>query len=74
MKCGFCAYEFDPARAEQACSGCPLVGDCRLVRCPRCGYEMPPEAKLVSWLRAWQARSQNRTPVHADEATQTRKA
>jgi hypothetical protein len=51
MRCGFCDCEFDPADAETACSGCPLVGDCRLVRCPRCGYEMPPEAKLVAWLR-----------------------
>ncbi len=52
MTCGLCGLEFDPARAERACNGCPLVGDCGLIRCPRCGYEMPPEAKLVAWLRA----------------------
>ncbi len=51
MKCGMCGYEFDAAQAETACGGCPLVRGCKLVRCPRCGYEMPPEAALVRWVR-----------------------
>jgi uncharacterized C2H2 Zn-finger protein len=46
-----CAYEFDPETAEIACGGCPLVKGCHLVRCPRCGYEMPPEAVLVRWVK-----------------------
>ncbi|MEE8391112.1 MAG: hypothetical protein V3S14_09995 [Anaerolineae bacterium] len=50
-KCGFCGHEFDPAEAETACAGCPLASGCHLIRCPQCGYEMPPEAKLVGWLR-----------------------
>lgn len=51
MKCGFCGGEFNPAEAETACGSCPLVKGCHLVRCPRCGYEMPPEAKLITLLR-----------------------
>ncbi len=51
MKCGFCGTEFDLLSAEEACRACPIVVGCRLVRCPNCGYEMPPEAKLVSKLR-----------------------
>jgi len=51
MKCGFCGYEFGPEEAGTACGSCPLVKGCNLVRCPRCGYEMPPEAKLIIWLR-----------------------
>ncbi len=51
MKCGLCGYEFDPNQAGTVCGGCPLVRGCQLVRCPRCGYEMPPEAKLIGWLR-----------------------
>jgi len=51
VKCGFCDYEFSTAQADTACNSCPLVKGCHLVRCPRCGYEMPPEAKLVRWLR-----------------------
>ena len=27
-----------------------------MIRCPRCGYEMPPEAKLITWLRKVRAR------------------
>lgn len=51
MKCSFCGCEFDPSEAGTACGNCPLVKGCHLVRCPRCGYEMPPEAKLFALLR-----------------------
>ncbi len=59
MKCGFCGHEFDPAQADRACSGCPLVGNCALVRCPQCGYEMPPESKLIGWLRKLRPAARN---------------
>jgi hypothetical protein len=51
MKCGYCGHEFGPEEAGTACGSCPLVKGCHLVRCPRCGYEMPPEAKLITLLR-----------------------
>ncbi len=51
MKCGMCGHEFDSSEAETSCGGCPMVKGCHLVRCPRCGYEMPPESMLVNWLR-----------------------
>lgn len=50
-RCGYCGYKFSETEAVPACRGCPLAGGCRLVRCPRCGYEMPPEPKLLTWLR-----------------------
>ena len=57
MRCGFCGTEFDAAQAEAACAGCPVAREgCRLVRCPHCGYEMPPEAKLIRWLRGLRRR------------------
>jgi hypothetical protein len=51
MICSFCGCEFDPKEANAACRGCLLVRGCHLVRCPRCGYEMPPESKLLAWLK-----------------------
>lgn len=59
IKCGFCGLEFDPAQAAAACRSCPLARGCGLVRCPRCGYEMPPEARLVTWLRKLGRRRQS---------------
>lgn len=56
MRCGFCGHEFDPSDAQSSCTACPMHGGCHLVRCPRCGYEMPPEARLIRWLRALRAR------------------
>jgi hypothetical protein len=76
VKCGFCGYDFDPAQVQTACKGCPLAKECHLVRCPRCGYEMPPEAKLVRWVRRLLQRtqpglgptpSQVDDPMHAEE-------
>jgi rubredoxin len=63
MKCGLCGYEFEPADAQSSCAACPLVPDCHLLRCPRCGYEMPPEAKLVTLLRKLRERRRAPAPV-----------
>ena len=51
MKCAFCGHVFDVTDADTACKACPLNSGCHLIRCPRCGYEMPPEAQLTRWLR-----------------------
>jgi len=69
MKCGFCRYEFDISEAETACGNCPLVKGCHLVRCPRCGYEMPPEARLISWLRRLKVKLQTHEIKDSKEST-----
>ncbi len=69
MKCGFCGYEFDISEAETACGNCPLVKGCHLVRCPRCGYEMPPESRLISWLSSVKAQLQARVITDSKEST-----
>lgn len=51
MKCGMCGRRFHDQEAIQTCTSCPIVSNCGLVRCPYCGYEMPPEPKLVQWLK-----------------------
>jgi Fe2+ transport system protein FeoA len=57
MKCGFCGNTFTEEDAGKACQGCPLHG-CNLLRCPRCGYEMPPEPGLLRWLKKWFVKTQ----------------
>lgn len=66
MRCGFCGLVFDPRTAADACGSCPLVRGCHLVRCPRCGYEMPPESRVATWLRRLAERNQAE-PIHANE-------
>ncbi len=50
--CDFCGYDFDPGCVVQSCQGCPLVKSCGKTVCPRCGYEVLPEAWLVTRVRA----------------------
>lgn len=51
MKCSMCGAEFEADAAARSCSGCPLVGNCSLVRCPSCGFDNVPESRLVGWVR-----------------------
>jgi len=69
MKCGFCGYEFSPQEGIAACSVCPLAKNCRLVRCPRCGFEMPPEATLVRLARELHRRLKQRSHTKKESAT-----
>jgi len=48
MKCALCGYMFDEKKADKACLACPMAKGCKLVKCPNCGYEAPPEDK---WLK-----------------------
>lgn len=45
--CGMCGHPFAYEEGV-ACSTCPFAAGCALVKCPRCGFEFPPESKLVS--------------------------
>jgi hypothetical protein len=38
-----------------------------MIRCPRCGYEMLPEPKLVGWLRKLGQR-RNKSQASAEDA------
>ena len=53
MKCPLCGNEFREEESKAACQGCPLAGACHMVRCPNCGYDMPPEPKLPKVFKAW---------------------
>jgi hypothetical protein len=56
IQCDFCGLEFDPNCNVTSCAGCPLAYGCAKITCPRCGYVMLPEAKLVGWVRSLSAR------------------
>ena len=58
IRCDFCGLEFDPDCTEAGCQGCPLARGCSRIVCPRCGYEMLPEAKLVTLIRQIRTRLQ----------------
>jgi hypothetical protein len=50
MKCAFCGYEFDEEQAESSCKGCFMAKGCKLIKCPNCSYETPPEPKFLKRL------------------------
>jgi hypothetical protein len=57
VTCSFCGRAFAEERAEKECRGCSLVGGCRNVKCPHCGYEMPREPGVLKKLRTfWEKR------------------
>jgi len=39
---------FDEKKADGPCRACPMAKGCKLVKCPNCGYEAPPEDR---WLK-----------------------
>jgi len=45
MKCSLCGFEFAQDQAQTACRNCPLMKGCKLIKCPNCGFETPPEPK-----------------------------
>jgi len=55
-RCGFCAHEFTEEEAHKTCSKCAQFGGCKMVMCPRCGYEMPQTPKLIQMIRQWRLR------------------
>lgn len=48
MKCTLCGHLFNEKMADRACSGCSMMKGCKLIKCPNCGFETPPEPK---WLK-----------------------
>jgi hypothetical protein len=51
--CGFCGHHFTTAESAEGCARCSLfgAGGCRFIRCPKCGYEMSPPARLPALLK-----------------------
>lgn len=51
MRCGFCGFEFNEGEGKQGCNNCPMGSACRMIKCPRCNYEIPLEPALVKKLK-----------------------
>lgn len=47
MNCPLCQHGFSD---RAACHACGLINNCKLLRCPQCGYEFVEESKILSWL------------------------
>jgi rubredoxin len=51
MKCGFCGFEFAENEGNTGCRNCPMVSGCKMVKCPRCNYENPPEPAVIKKIK-----------------------
>jgi hypothetical protein len=50
IDCGLCGAAFTRREAEVCRKGCPIARGCGMVTCPSCGYEFPPESKIMNTL------------------------
>lgn len=48
LTCSFCHHRFTQEESAVSCGKCSLfgAGGCKKLRCPQCGYEMPPPPRL----------------------------
>ncbi|OGX46060.1 MAG: hypothetical protein A3G38_03970 [Omnitrophica WOR_2 bacterium RIFCSPLOWO2_12_FULL_51_8] len=60
MKCTLCGYKFSEGDAQAACQRCPLMKGCRLIRCPNCGFEMPPEPRWGRYFKKERKANENK--------------
>jgi len=51
IKCSFCGFLIDEQIAQRGCTGCPFKGNCKNIKCPNCGFEMPEEPKWIKKLK-----------------------
>lgn len=51
--CPMCNHRFTTEDSAQCCSRCAMfgAGGCQKMRCPQCGYEMPPPARLPGLIK-----------------------
>jgi rubredoxin len=53
MTCSFCTFTFTEEDGRKTCGKCASFGGCRMVMCPRCGYEMPQTPGLLKLVQKW---------------------
>ncbi len=51
MRCTFCGHEFTPEEGSRGCASCPVKAGCKMVKCPRCNYEIPPEPAWITKIK-----------------------
>lgn len=47
IDCSMCGHSFTRDEGAACASGCPMSKGCGMVTCPSCGFEFPPESKIV---------------------------
>ena len=60
MKCTLCGFEFEEDKAQPACTSCALMKGCKLIRCPNCGFETPPEPKWLKYFKKGKKPDENK--------------
>jgi hypothetical protein len=53
IRCPLCAVEYEEAESRACHAACGIRSGCQLLRCPSCGYEIPPPARMTRWLSRW---------------------
>jgi rubredoxin len=48
IDCSMCGHAFTREEGSACSAGCPMARGCGMVTCPSCGFEFPPESKLLT--------------------------
>ncbi len=68
MTCPLCGKDVHESATAGACAKCPVNKGCKLIRCPNCGYEIPPAPRSLTFMKEgynkikaeWQRRTGNK--------------
>ena len=65
MRCGYCNLDFSAEEGRSSCDTCVMGSTgCKMLRCPRCGYENPEEPAWARKFQAWrESRKQKATKL-----------
>ena len=50
IDCAMCGHSFTGEEGAACRGGCPVSRGCGMVTCPSCGYEFPPESRVLTAL------------------------
>ena len=66
IKGSFCGMEYTEEQGQTACASCP-ISNCKLTKCPNCGFENIPEPASLDFFRKLFSKKGKKQKKHSME-------